>query len=310
MQQAQATFTRASLMSRWNDVMKTWAGGAAQHRFLTRIMDYDNLKPKDKQQLASAGFDEDKISRILAERKSYDTESGIILANTADWDDKEIADFFETVLSSEVDTTIVTPGLADKPHVMMNTEWGKTFFQFQTFMYGAHTRMLLPAAQRLSAGDMNVLWGVTLMPLIGAGVEVLKLALGGNLDRLDDYGTAEWARAAIDRSGLVSFPMTIYNLADRAAMGRISSGLFGLEEGSRYYYLNNEDVIAGAAGGKLLSMITMAQRMMGGEEFKANDLRTLRRSMPFQNVLWMRWLIDIMEREMADAANLKGRNRR
>ncbi len=67
----------------------------------------------------------------------------------------------ENLTAQLVDTTIVTPGVGDRP-IFMSTEMGKFMLQFKSFFLAAHNQMAIPMAQKLARGDYQAFEGLVM----------------------------------------------------------------------------------------------------------------------------------------------------
>src|SRR5690606_20424804 len=126
--------------------------------------------PKEIRKLAAAGINADLAQRITAQfSKHGDTQSGVLLAKAAAWDDRLAREAFRSAVVRDVDRIIVTPG-QDKP-LWMSTELGKTIGQFKSFSVSSMQRTMLAGIQQRDAATLN---GTLLMLALGAATSALQ----------------------------------------------------------------------------------------------------------------------------------------
>ena len=302
-------FSKYSGMNHWNTHMKLFSAMVSQNRFIDDAIRYSKLSARKTERLAKAGIDEAMAARIAAQAQEHGEKiSGSWHASTTKWTDREAADLFDRVLLRDVDNTIVTPGIADKP-LFMSTQMGKTVMQFKSFFLAAHNQVLIPAMQQMARGDAAALQGMATAVSLGMMVEWIRMQTSGRSEELEDYGAADWLRAGIDRSGIATLPMEVVNILDRAAEGRISRAV-GMQEGSRYFYRNLGGSFLGPVAGYADDAIGTFQNLAAEGEMTASDVHTLRKLMPYQNLFYTRDLLTKIEEYAVDELNLEDNRRK
>jgi hypothetical protein len=292
------SFGHVSLMAEWNTVMKQAAGFAAQNRFIKSIMNYDNLSALRKEILATEGIGTRKAARLKKHIEQHrERMGGGWVSNTDQWDDKVLADEFNDILFNAVEGTVVTPGLSDKP-LAMQTELGKTIGQFKSFVVASHHQLLLPAMHRLGKGDLQALNGILTAVYLGMFVELSKLYAAGRQDEIDNYTMEDWYRAGIDRSGVASIPVDMFNMSDRMFEGA-PSRLLGIKEGSKYFYKERLSALLGQAVSYGAAGLAAMKNLTEGDGLSTSDVHSIRKVLPYQNVFYTRWLVNQLEDELA-----------
>jgi len=303
------TFAKYSGMNHWNGTMKHIAAFTAQNRFINDSIGFAKLSTKRKERLLKAGIS-DRMAKAIAEQSQEfgDKLGGSWNANTAKWTDREAAGLFERALLKDVDSTIITPGVGDRP-LFMSTEMGKTLLQFKTFFLAAHNSALLPMAQQLARGDMAAVQGIMTGLSLGMMSEWIRLNLSGRGDELDNYSMQDWARAGLDRSGIATVPMELINMTDRFLDGRLSQSM-GLMQGSRYFYRNWAGTLMGPSFGYAGDIGALLQNLANSDGVTEKDIHSLRRLLPYQNMFYIRQLINDMEEEIVKQTGVPRRKRR
>ncbi len=300
---ATTTFAKATGMLHWNTAMKTIAANMAIDSLLLAA---GRRGPQGLKKLALAGIDEDMAVRINQQFKRYgETDTGMRIANSAKWKDLEAREAFEAAIRRDADTTIVTPGLGDRP-IFMSTEAGKFLLQFKSFFLAAHNQMLIPMAQRVAMGDFHAMQGIAMGLLLGTAVEVIRETISGRSERLEDYKPQDWAIQAVDRMGLFSIPMEAFNIADKVAQSRLRE-MIGATPGSRFFARNWMGTMFGPVGNYVPGVMTAIQNLSTEDGLTESDVRAIRRIMPYQNVFYLRQLLDQGEEALADYYDLPER---
>ncbi|CAB4324956.1 hypothetical protein BCH_00172 [Brucella sp. 191011898] len=195
----------------------------------------------------------------------------------------------------DVDRIIVTPG-QDKP-LWMSTELGKTVGQFKSFNVSAMQRIALSALQQR---DAETLAGVMTSLSLGAMTYVAKQAVAGK-EISDD--PAVWATNAFDWSGLAGWFMEVNNVAEKASRGRVGLSALTGEQMSRYQSRNVVGAFLGPTPDAVADIFQVAGSMFAGDTTKS-DLHKMRQLLPFQNLFYVRGLLNKVEVATGDAINL------
>ncbi|ODC00614.1 hypothetical protein A3197_09855 [Candidatus Thiodiazotropha endoloripes] len=266
-QKALNVFGKVSLLNAWNGGMKQFAGVMIVDSFL-KWGSYARLTKHQNQIMARAGLDENMLVRINEQFRAHGiTDGGLRIANTAEWTDAEAAEIFEAAVRSEVQHTIIQPGVGDKP-LVASTEVGKLAFQFQSFIMSAQNRMLINGLQR---HDMAFMTGILASVFIGMLTAYVKNAVRGKEQPKNPQG---WIAEGVDRSGVLGLMTYPFN------WGRMATG----DTPSRFAARN----ITGTFLGPTPEQAERAVRVgLGAAEGNLNP-EQLARLMPFQNLLHLR----------------------
>jgi len=195
---------------------------------------------------------------------------------------------FRAAVAKDVDTIIVTPGIADKP-LWMSTQTGRTIGQFKSFAMSATQRVML---LRLQQRDAAVLNGLLLSTGLGMMVYAQKTLQSGR--PLSDDPRV-WIREGVDRSGVTGFIFDINNISEKLTRNTIGiNTLIGGPTASRYASRN----VSGALAGPTLGLIETAARVTGAaatQDVNQGDVRAIRRMVPYQNLFYLDKLFDAAE---------------
>lgn len=282
-------------MSLWNAGMKQMVGLITQTRTLKAIT--QGASPAEARRLAFLGIDEDMASRIAKQFKAHgDKDGGVWLANTVDWTDFEAAAAYRGALAKEVDLIIATPG-QEKP-LWMSSELGKTIGQFKTFTFSSMSRVMLNGLQQR---DANVLQGFVAAVALGMLAYAVKSKVAGK-DVSED--PRKWISEGLDQSGTLGWIFEANNIAEKVTRGRVGlNAAMGLPPSSRYASRNISDTLLGPSVGTVDDAAAIVGATAEGKVSRS-DLHKARRLLPFQNLFYLRWLLDHVEDEAGDAMDL------
>lgn len=298
-------FAQLTLMNHWNTGFKSMTAIAAQNRIGKALLgDPGKLKTRERTELARFGIGDKQIDRMREMWQAHGTRfTGSRMANTAAWEDREMAKLFEDLLFREVNTTIVTPGVGDRP-IFMNTQWGATLMQFKAFAFASWQMHTLRSIQDLGHRPARVVGAMGMALAFGWLAEVSKLLTAGRLGELKHYNEKDRLFAMLDRSGIVALPMELFNIMNKMQGGEITKEM-GLEmKGLRYY---DRDAFGAALGPGVGFAENVVRGVQGvtNDDFTQQDLHRLRRLVPFQNLFYLRLVIDWLENQIGEWADLR-----
>jgi len=215
-----------------------------------------------------------------------DSPTGII--KITDSAARRAREVFRAAVAKEVDTIIVTPGVADKPLWMSTTE-GRVIGQFKSFAMSATQRVML---LRLQQRDLATLNGLLLS--VGAGMMVYaQKTLQSGKPLSDDPGI--WLREGVDRSGVTGFLFDINNMSEKFTRNTIGiNALTGGPTASRYASRN----VAGALFGPTFGLTQTIGSITGAaatQDVSQSDVKAMRRMVPYQNLFYLDKLFDAAE---------------
>lgn len=311
-------FSTMTGINHWNDMMKTYAGMVTQNRVMKGVMSQisGDIKPKEMEYLKFLGLSDGDINTIANQFKKHgEVDDGFHLINADNWD-KDAADALRNLrgaIRKEANSIVITKGVGDVPS-FMNNELGKIIMQFKTFVFAAHNRLLLRGLQDkdaavvsglISSVGMGMLVSKIKAELYNAGLDVS----GSDRPRMntDEWETDKWIVEGLDRSGVFAALWEINNTYEKLGGYGVTQAL-GAEPASRYVSRNAAGALFGPTIGSV-SDLTSGVRMTGDlirdQEVKSSDIHALRRVMPFQNLIGIRAIFDIMEEGAKEASGAK-----
>jgi hypothetical protein len=215
------------------------------------------------------------------------------IADTAKWTDREAVEAFRGALQKDVDRTIITPGVGDRP-LWMSNELGKVVGQFRSFAFAATQRMLISGLQRKDLATVN---GAALMMALGAGVYWSKTRLAG---KEPSDNPRVWVAEAVDRSGITGWLFDLNGMVEKVSRGAIgANALTGGPTLSSYAVRNAVGSVLGPTFGLGEDAFRVAGAAATGE-LKRSDIRAARRLLPYQNLWYLRGVLNTLEEETVE----------
>ena len=290
---ANFNFMYINLMSRWTEFMKSAASVTIGSRILEDSIKWrkGTLSDKNKTKLASAGIDEQTAKRIANEFDKHGTKLKYnFMANTADWTDDAAKQAFGGALNKDINITIVTPGKGDTP-LFMNYELASVIVQFKKFAMAATQRMLLRGMQER---DMDFLFGSFLLMGTGMLVDAVYTELRFGKD-YSKKSLTEKLLAAFDRSGLGGIYVDVNRSIEALTDNRIGLRPL-LGEGLPYGSSMKSKVgLLGPSASQIYNIFDIMYDV-GANKYNHYTARNVRRLIPFQNVWYLDWLFDDIEK--------------
>lgn len=287
-------FGKWTLMSPWNAALKQFSSVLTQHEILAAAAKGAAMGKREIEKLAMSGIDAEMAGRIAQQFTTHGERGSVWLANTQAWTDRHAIEAFRAAVLKDVDRTIATPGVGDRP-LWMSTELGKTVGQFKTFAFASTQRVLLAGLQQRDAAVLN---GTLLSVALGMGVYGLKTHVAGR-EPSDD--PTVWIREGVDRSGVIGWLYEAGNISEKFTRGLIGpSALTGDGEmASRYASRGVFGALFGPTVGRVED-IAKATGAAVSNEFSESDVRALRRLIPYQSLFYLRGLFDKLQDGAAD----------
>lgn len=279
----------ATLMAPWNAFWKQFVGVLIQDRILTdtRRLASGRISKYSLGRLAESRIDRNMAIKIADQFKRFGVRrGGTNIANTDAWIDREAVTAYRAAIARDVDLSVITPGVGDIPLIANKTEFGKLALQFKTFSMTATQKILLAGLQRRDAATLN---GLILSVTLGILVYQIKKRLLGE-EPSEDIGTL--IMEGIDQSGVMGSLFDINNIAEKLTRGKVGlSRLTDSNEMSRYAARNWIGSILGPSVGAAQDVGTSIAALSNGEATDA-DKKAMIRLVPFQNLFYLRGLID------------------
>jgi hypothetical protein len=291
-------FSRLTGMASWNSALKTLAVGLEQDA-IVRAAKGGAMSKFQKGTLAQLGIGDRMAQRISKELDTHAAQTeGLFRANAEKWTDKEAAAAYEGALLKSADQVVLTKGVGDVP-LFMSKEIGKTLLQFKSFGMAAVNRQLIPMAQGLAHGDLATLNGAWMMMALGALANAARDTASGYKPSTDP---TRIAIEAFDRAGFTTFlsePLDIL------------SGTLG---GPRFGRFTSQSVTETLGGPTFGTGEDIRKTLQGAftdkgqfsPSLKADDIYRFRKLLPYQNLFYLRRIVNMLEGEFSEAIGAEG----
>lgn len=243
--------------------------------------------------LASKGLNNNEIGRrIYAQLTS--PEGGnkvkdVWLPNTESWTDVDATRAYRGALASEINNTIITPGV-DRPAWMDANMFGRILGQFKSFGMTATYRVALAGVQQR---DMAFFNGTMVSLALGALSYYLSAvsAGGDTYQKMLKAGPGKFADEAINRSGVLG----IFSDAQRFMERIPATQPFVSFSGERTTRRGGDDIVDVILGPTFGLAKTGSKVLAGMDEPTKSTLHNIRQMMPWQNLIVWRRVLDAIE---------------
>ncbi|BAV81105.1 putative internal virion protein 1 [Vibrio phage CKB-S2] len=309
MEKASNMFGNWSLMNHWNDAMKIWGGLIIQSRIMKAAQTVaagGKLSKAQRIAMTRTGLDENTLKMIAEQFNKYGEKDGsLFLARSDQWDNIQFADNstlterYQNAVLGDVENTIVTPSVGDKPWWFDTNEAAKHITQFKSFFLASSTKMV----GNLQQNDAAFYSGVVLSIGLGAMASNIKEILRG---KEPDYSVNNQLKEGLDYSGVMGWVAEPIAMADKWSGGRVGMGtLLGVEgQGTRYQSRGTVGALLGPSVSTGENMINIVNGVLG-EEWTPNHTRSVRKLIPAQNLFYIRDIINQAEDGVNDMAGIK-----
>jgi hypothetical protein len=282
----------------WTDAMKSVASVMTQNRILDNAVNFGAAKDKERAYLAFLGIDQSMAERIAKQfTKHGEDVDGVKVANTEKWTDQVARRTYRAAMNKDVDSIIVTKGVADTP-LFANTPTGRALLQFKSFALASHQRILLRGLQE---DQSRFLGGMAAMTAIGMMVTYLKALSGNRTEKQSSISENPgwWIGEGLDRSGVLAVPMELANTFEKfTGVNPIKSPMKMGDQGDALSQKNqNRNEIGSMLGptvGLAQDAITAAaipKRVAAGEDVTQGQKNAAERLLPFNSYAGLRQML-------------------
>ena len=278
----------------WNQIQKALNVATTEGRIFDAVLG-GKLTTKERAWLAENFIGEDEIA-IIKQQFSKHGDAKNKTANTDKWDNTPAVNSARTkyraALNRQANTAIVTPDVGERPF-FTETNLGKIFFQFRSFAFSSHQRVLL---QGLQQRDAAVVGGIVQMIALGMFTYAVREGIIKGKELSDD--PRQWIFEGIDRSGLLAVMMDVNNIAGKVNLG--AERMMGLKPASRFASRNVIGSIFGPTVGTINDVAKVVGDLGAGEFDKA-DVDAIARLIPAQNLFYIRPFLEAGKGKIKEA---------
>lgn len=299
----------ASLLAPWTDLASQWATlsiGSELIRLSLALVDGKASKD-DIRRAAMFGVDLPFAQAIVREWKTAGSPkiaangTTLYLPSTNDWLDKSVVDRWRSTLATLVQSHgVIRAQAADVPK-FMRTPLGRALFLYRSFALAATWKIL---ASGLQQADGYVLSGLLAMLGIAYVVEAFTES------RYEIDTPTHRLLRAIERSGALGIFSDINRTLSAATTGQVdvrrvlglvpgASSIVDLRPPIRSRATRElEDRLATLSGAAIGPWIRLSAALAEGGPFYPETVRAVRDMIWGQNLLWWRFAVDSLEREV------------
>ena len=248
------------------------------------------LTTAERNALTKVGIGLNEAVRIAEQWRNAGSTKGnsLWLANTQNWKgDDEIKQIFRVGLVDEINNAVVTPGPAEKLN-FMSTPVGSLMTQFKSFGFSATHRTLLAGLQQR---DAKALHGILSMIAMGYMVDLIK---SPSYDKRG-FTSLDKLVQAIEYSGTTGIMFDLNNMIE--VMSGNQLGLRPSLGVDSFFQDPNLAQRTGQVGGPVASLGGDLFNSLLNPDADGQDwARSIRRLLPFNNLIWFSWAIDRLQR--------------
>jgi len=243
--------------------------------------------------LAQYGIGPDELQRIRSQFEQFGEETeGMLRARTDLWDDRNAARLVEDAVVQSADVVVLQKGAGDLP-LLMDGEIFKTLMQFKSFGMSSVTRTMVPMGQGFAHGDLATINGAAVMLTLGGLSYYLRELVSG---REPDMSPERVVAESVNWSGLLGYIPDVWD--------PVSAHFHG----PRFSRFTGRTPITSAAGPTFGSATDVSQTIIGmtDGDVSASNIHQLRQLVPYQNVFWLRRVINGLEGELSEELGAEG----
>lgn len=287
-------------MSHWNRTAKNLAGVIHADRMAEGVLNYSKLGKGDITYLAQHGIDREMASRIADQfTKHGSVVDGFHFANVAKWDDQIAQEAFANGVYKLVNHTVNTPQAGTLPRFFRENKIGSIATQFQSFTMAMQEQTLLAGMQE---HDARALVGALTMAALGAVAYNAKMLVKGKDIEKDP---TKLLISAIDTSGLGGIPWEVNNRLNGLSPSMPSiQHMAGIDDAKRFREISAGGALLGPTGDFAENLIKPAIHATSGD-FRQRDIRSIRRLTPYQNLFYIRLLLDKGEQSFNETFGIR-----
>jgi hypothetical protein len=286
----------------WNSALKQFSSVVANAelvRGLEVMAKGGKNIDKVREKLASVGINPELAQRMWAEIDSANggggQVNGVWLPNTEKWTDQDALRAYRAALVSEIDDTIITPGV-ERPLWMDSSSLAfKLIGQFRSFTMSSTQKVVMAGMQQR---DMAVVNGILVSLAFGALSYYIRAQLiGGKYkESMENASIAEWADNALYNSGLLGI------FAEAQAIGSKfpATSPYATFAGRPVKNRTGQGIISDVMGPSFDLADTSLRVAMGADEPTDATVSQSRKLLPYQNLWWLRSLFTEIEEAVKD----------
>jgi hypothetical protein len=295
-----------ALFGPWTDTMKVMTASATMARTVRAIEDLADGKADAEQLLYLTKMN---ISPQMAYRMADQLRTeyggtryrGITLPNTESWTDYQAMRVFQAAMAREDENIVLTPGL-ERPLTADVSMMGRILFQFHNFTFSAQSKIVASGLQSRNMAAFHYVQGAVFSLALGAVSYYIWAMTHNERSRKEmrEATLAQWVDQMIYRSGLLGALSDVQSVAKSIPLTRPYAGFSDSDLAGR----NPGDISEGILGASSSKFNDIIQFLAGVDEPTEATARQARKILPWNNVFWLKWAFNEVERGVAESLNL------
>lgn len=306
-------FTRVTGMATVNSTVKSLAATLESDAIISLALKGDAgwnaLTDYQKAGLRMMSVDEPVLRDIAAEYAKHGEKVGSLYRPATEaWGNRDAAVALEIAAMRAADIMTSTRNIGDLP-LLMDAELAKSLLQFKSFGMSSVNRTMIPMAQGIAHGDMNAVFGASLMLSLGAARYMFGEIAAGREPNLDPKNVAF---EAMNWSGLFGFAPDLADPLLALAPGELRH-LRGSKYRTRGTFETFLGPTVGTIGDAFAAISNLTEPTSENDpmpSITANDIHMARKLVWGQNVFYWRQILNGVEGEVAEALNAEGATRK
>ncbi|WP_281932366.1 hypothetical protein [Roseibium album] len=282
-------FSRLTGINWWNATMKEAVAIQTMNRVAKNIMlaskeivgkhgqgpivvNYSKLTKWQRGFMGGMGISDDMAARARTQIVRYgEQENGVWGLNLGAWDDPDAQRIIVAAIQKEVDGTVITPGIADRP-LWARSNLGKLIMNFKTHALASHQRVTIA---RLQGSPRHLAEFMVASTSLGMMIAYLKYIEKGDLEGAERMADNPGLLIAegIDRAGFIPVLMETSNVVEKlGAPFGIKTGLQAIAgdedrgaDVSRYMTRGKFGTVGGPWIGLFEDLVTVASEASRGD---------------------------------------------
>jgi len=283
----------------WTDFWERAVGGLAASAIIKRsIALADGTATKaDTEWLKSLSIGVDEAVGIVGQWKLAGSQIAgkrkgqLHIANATKWEDETLTRLYRLAINAEVRQAVIRPGVADRPKFMTKSMW-RFMLLYKGFTIAATQRIAMTALQQK---DKRIASGLLTMVAIGYMVDYLRSTAFDKRGMLDPDRFVR----AVDLSGITGVVSDLNSVVEMASGNSVGfRPLMGMKP-------HFEDATWAQRWGAILGapstpFLNMAYALISSDASGSQVARSVRRMVPFNNVIFWDGLITRLTRGLGE----------
>lgn len=249
----------------------------------TKVANGKKLSRTSVRQLRRIGISKEMELRIANEFSKHGEilKGGIYKANFESWDE-DVAEAFISAIRQVQNEGVLTPTAGTTPALFDNA-WASTWLQFKRCMASAYSKVTLPLMQDVRKFKVIKVGSVL---FTSAGIYYLK-ELATDMVTSRERTDEERIEKALSSMDALSWGGYVYDVVQ------------SLNEAQKNPYIGGQRLLNNLLGAasSIPSDIGIAAggiyRGLTGEDIQRIQVQSMRRLLPFNNLIWWSWLVDM-----------------